>query len=204
MCSNSEELELIRAVQNCSDSAALESLLIKYRPMINLAMSKFYLRDFDRDDWLQEARIVCYETCLLYETNHNCQFSSFFRLRLYNHLRNILRHELATKRLSNQMCNSLDEMLIQESEATFRHPFATEPVIVQQLNLNRYLTSLSYLELQAFQVMVNQKKAAEVCELLDCTEKQLARAVERCHQKLKLHLIQENREWPHTPLDKRY
>lgn len=192
MGSNTEELTLVRAVQTRSDSAALEALLNKYRPMINLAMSKFYLRNFDREDWLQEARIVCYQTCLLYETNHNCQFGSFFKLRLYNHMRNILRYELATKRISNQNCRSLDEMLIQESEATLQRPFVAEPGIVQQLNLERYLTSLSYLELQAFQVVVKQKEAGEVCRLLGCTEKQLFRAAERCHQKLKRHLDQSS------------
>ncbi|WP_125604321.1 sigma-70 RNA polymerase sigma factor region 4 domain-containing protein [Lapidilactobacillus bayanensis] len=185
---NKTELTLVRAVQNNGDSLALEALVAKYQPMIQATIKRFYLRMFDQDDWQQEARIVCYETCLLYETQRNCQFGAFYKLRFDHHVRNLVRHELAVKRQSNRNNFSLEEMLISETFPGFTVPAERESRALPAFDLAAYLTTLSNFEFQSFQVILNLRASADVCHEYDCDQLQVKRAIARCKKKLQLYL----------------
>ena len=50
-----DEVYLIRRVKEEQDTIALRELVNRYRPLINGAKLNFYLRNFDQDDWEQEA-----------------------------------------------------------------------------------------------------------------------------------------------------
>ncbi|MCH4056546.1 sigma-70 family RNA polymerase sigma factor [Lapidilactobacillus gannanensis] len=184
MSINQNELLLIKAVQDHSDSQALESLVKKYQPMICRAAQQFYFKLFDQDDWQQEARIVCYETCLLYRTDHNCQFGAFFKLRFHNHLRSLLRHELALKRQSNHQSLPLEDYLAEEnSYGSICYP--TQLKTQSFFEMEQFLKTLSYFELQSFRVACQQQTLEETCRHLDCTEEQVRRGIDRCHGKMR-------------------
>lgn len=184
MSINQNELILIEAVQDHGDSQALELLMQKYQPMIGNAAQQFYFKLFDEDDWQQEARIVCYETCLLYQTTYNCQFGAFFKLRFHNHLRSLLRHELAYKRQSNQQSLPLESYLAEENVfGSVNYPTQlTSPAFFE---MERFLRTLSYFELQAFRVAMHQQTMSAACTQLDCSEAQLNRGIDRCHAKMR-------------------
>ena len=62
-----DEVYLIRRVKEEQDTIALLELVNRYRPLINGAKLNFYLRNFDQDDWEQEALIMCYQSCCTYD-----------------------------------------------------------------------------------------------------------------------------------------
>ncbi|WP_125767511.1 sigma-70 family RNA polymerase sigma factor [Lapidilactobacillus wuchangensis] len=184
MSINQNELVLIEAVQDHGDSQALESLVRKYQPMIGNAAQQFYFKLFDEDDWQQEARIVCYETCLLYQTTYNCQFGAFFKLRFHNHLRSLLRHELAFKRQSNQQSMPLENYLAEENVfGSVNYP--TQLTTQTFFDMEQFLKTLSYFELQAFRVAMHQQTLTEACTHLECSEIQITRGIDRCHGKMR-------------------
>lgn len=187
---NKNELTLVRAVQDGGSSEALESLVAKYQPMIQTTINHFYLRMFDQDDWQQEARIVCYETCLLYETRRNCQFGAFFKLRFDHHARNLVRHELAIKRQSNRNNCSLEEMMISETFPGFKVPAQHQTHALPAFDLADYLSTLSNFEFESFQVVLNLRHPNDVCQEYDCDQVQVKRAIARCRKKLQLYLAE--------------
>ncbi|HJE15153.1 MAG TPA: hypothetical protein K8W17_03655 [Lapidilactobacillus dextrinicus] len=185
---NKTELTWVRAVQDTGSSDALEQLVVKYQPMIQATINRFYLRMFDQDDWQQEARIVCYETCLLYETQRNCQFGAFYKLRFDHHVRNLVRHELAIKRQSNRQNISLEEMMIAETFPDGFAPAQRETHALPEFDLTEYLALLSNFEFESFQVVLNLRREQDVCHEYNCDQIQIKRAIARCHKKLRLYL----------------
>lgn len=185
---NKTELTWVRAVQDTGSSDALEQLVAKYQPMIQATINRFYLRMFDQDDWQQEARIVCYETCLLYETQRNCQFGAFYKLRFDHHVRNLVRHELAIKRQSNRQNISLEEMMIAETFPNGFTPAQRETHALPEFDLTEYLALLSNFEFESFQVVLNLRREQDVCHEYNCDQIQIKRAIARCHKKLRLYL----------------
>ncbi|WP_261807061.1 sigma-70 family RNA polymerase sigma factor [Lapidilactobacillus luobeiensis] len=187
MSFNQEEFELITAVQENGDSQALEALLTKYQPMIQNVSRQYYLRLFGPDEWQQEARIVCYQTCLLYCTHHDCQFGAFFKLRFHNHIRSLVRRELALKRRADTESVSYDSKL---GEDFLNYDWRGTATFPQALfwDFPKFLDSLSYFELQAFRVAVHDAESQTTCQRLGCTPKQLERGIDRCRVKLKRFL----------------
>ncbi|MEL1196048.1 hypothetical protein AADX85_13330, partial [Staphylococcus epidermidis] len=88
------DANLIQAVVE-NDSEALDVLFKAYLPMVYRTFTPYYIRLFDEDDWLQEARIVCYETCQCYDQNCGKSFGGFYKLRFHHHVLNLIRKELA-------------------------------------------------------------------------------------------------------------
>lgn len=184
MSINSVELKLILAVQEGGDSAALEALVTKYKPMIVCAQQQYFIKLFDDSDWEQEARIVCYETCLLFQASRDCQFGAFFKLRFYNHIRSLLRHDMALKRRCNQESLPLENYLAEEGSYG-SVDYMTDVNQAAFFELSQFLKTLSYFELQAFRVLLRQITAADACVTLHCSETQLQRAIDRCHAKMR-------------------
>lgn len=180
------EMKWVQAVQNSGDSHALELLVHKYQPMIRAAAQRYYLRLFDDDDWQQEARIVCYQTCLLYQDQYHCQFGAFFKLRFDHHVRSLLRHELALKRRIDQQSISWETTTVSEPVAPFDAGIR-DPELAG-FDFPAFLASLSYFELQAFKVVTQQLSLEAACRQLNCEEQQLKRGMERCKLKLKAAL----------------
>jgi Sigma-70 region 2. len=88
----------IRLVKENDDSHALEKLVKRYRPMIDNMYLQYYIVGYDRNDWYQEAFLVCYQTCVLYDGQAGSKFGSFFKMKFKNHVIDIIRRENAVKR----------------------------------------------------------------------------------------------------------
>lgn len=173
------DLALISGVLN-DDSQALENLFKTYLPMVYHTYGPYYLRLFDQDDWLQEARIVCYETCQCFDCQCDKSFGSFYKLRFQHHIHNLLRKELAQKRRIDQQAVLFDTC--PEKDA----PGADVLAYCQTKNsLEHYLEQLSRFELVSFQVLTGRLTAEQACQQLDCTLIQLKRGQSRCQTKLK-------------------
>lgn len=88
---------LIQRVKE-NDDLALLLLFERYKPMITAVTKRYFIRNLDENDWNQEALIVCYESAGLYDFERGTTFGTFFRLRLQNRAKNLLRFELAKRR----------------------------------------------------------------------------------------------------------
>lgn len=95
-----EELIEIEAAQ--TDSSAFESVFGQYLPMVMNTLRPYYLRDYSREDWLQEARIALIKALRRYDSSRGSKFGPYYRLVLVSHLRSLLRRYLAQKRQADR------------------------------------------------------------------------------------------------------
>ena len=64
-----------------------ERLFYDYRPVIYKVMGRYYLRDFDSDDWLQEGRISFFYSLCSYEEGRGVSFGTFFKNNFENKIK---------------------------------------------------------------------------------------------------------------------
>lgn len=131
------------------ESQALKELFIKYLPMTLAELKGYNLRHYD-DDWRQEAYIAFYKACCTYNPGVLVRFSTYYRCCLSNHLKSIMRRELAAKRSANHKSVSLDDDLHYLELVT-----ASTPHEVQQTNeiLEEFIKELSPFEYVCYQVL---------------------------------------------------
>lgn len=172
-------LKLVKA----KDDAALVELCQRYAPLIMKIKRHYYLREFDDDDWDQEAMLVCYETACLFDAQRNPNFGAFYKMRLTNHARSLLRYEYAQRRAPYAKAASYESAL----EAGLVHEPSVEPLAWTDLSADydRYLQKLSPRELTALRLYLHLPAAGQ-----DYSSDQLAQARQRCKKKLKLALLQ--------------
>lgn len=91
-----KERKLIKKVK-AGDDEALEKLFVLYKPLVNSVVKKYYLGHYDRNDWEQEAMIICYEAALVYSSEKG-NFGSLYKTKLSNHARTLIRYNNAFKR----------------------------------------------------------------------------------------------------------
>ncbi|WP_164509443.1 sigma-70 family RNA polymerase sigma factor [Companilactobacillus jidongensis] len=183
---NNLELALIKLVKEDANSIALESLVERYRPMIDNMYFQYKIGLYDQNDWYQEALIVCYATCKIFDGASGSKFGSFFKLKFKNHIIDIVRRENTVKRQANQLACSYEQVIIDESPNEFIKNY------VHLLDTSSYLEQavedLSKLELIALQFLLGELKIHIACELAMCDTRQLHRAANRCRLKIMEHM----------------
>lgn len=184
-----EEAELIKNVCNEGCSVSLEKLVKKYAPMIELTRKNFQLNLYERDDWFQEARIVCHKTCLLFDGSQGSKFGCFFKMRFHNHATNLLRSQMTYKRRSNHNTvswNKLEDFDPEFFEALLTSEFNVgHDIDFLSLEIDQYLQELTTIERQAYQVLLGEVSIEQACLNSDCDKRKMNRAIIRCKQKLK-------------------
>ncbi|WP_125761723.1 hypothetical protein [Companilactobacillus hulinensis] len=182
---NSFEIELIRLVKEKNDTA-LESLVDRYRPMIDNLYFQYKIGLYDRNDWYQEALMVCYATCLIFDGASGSKFGSFFKLKFKNHIIDIVRRENTFKRQANQFACSYEKIIADDNSTEFIQNY------VHLLDTSSYLeeaiSDLSKLELVALQFLLGELKLQIACDIGGCNSKQLNRAANRCRMKIMQYL----------------
>jgi len=181
MTTESEQL-WIELVKNNKDSVALDNLVRRYRPMIDNMYIQYYISGFDRNDWYQEAALVCYQTCNLYNGTSGSKFGSFFKLKFKNRIIDIIRRENALKRKANNNAESLEYLRANDEiiELVSGH---SQSVETSEL-IKNVLQEMSYLELVAFQYLLGKNSAEKICQELNCDFKKLMIIVRRCKLKI--------------------
>lgn len=174
------EKELIKRAAK-KDDEALKKLVELYNPMISGLRKTYFLRDFDSNDWNQEALIVCYEAACEYESNKG-KFSVYFRSRLKNRMMTLVRFYMAERRKGYIQSVSLERLqeicgdIVQKEEHI---------IIQSSINEfgNEFLNDLSELELLAFLSIMGLADDKEIIEERRLDNKQLARAKSRIRNK---------------------
>lgn len=173
-----------------------EPLFERYRPMVYCVIRKYYLKLWDTEDFLQEARAVCFRALNNYRPDKGITFGQYFKTSLSNCIFSLIRKESAAKRLSDVNSHSLEcyEETYGECErpAFYCELLADDRLILQE-KLNAFELKLSEFERSTFVLLYYQTKTPEEITLvLDCDIKKVSGAISRCKSKLGL-FFKENR-----------
>jgi RNA polymerase sporulation-specific sigma factor len=98
----------------CKDSEEFEALFFKYRPVVEIMYKKYYLKDYDLDDWMQEGRIV-FDKCLkAFDASRGTTLGVLFKRSFENRICSLLRLQRAQKRKAQLVSSSLEEKIEHE------------------------------------------------------------------------------------------
>ncbi|WP_334329042.1 sigma-70 family RNA polymerase sigma factor [Companilactobacillus sp. HBUAS59699] len=183
---NNVELALINLVKEDANSLALESLVERYRPMIDNLYFQYKIGLYDKNDWYQEALIVCYATCQIFDGTSGSKFGSFYKLKFKNHIIDIVRRENTVKRQANQLACSYEQIITDENPTEFVKNHAH--LLDTSSHLQQAVQELSKLELIALQFLLGEIKIHIACEMAMCDVRQIHRAASRCKDKFTKYL----------------
>ncbi|BDR60837.1 sigma-70 family RNA polymerase sigma factor [Lactobacillus xylocopicola] len=169
------------------DDDALKKLYYLYQPLINSVKQKYHVRDYDSQDWDQEALIICHQSAI----NYDCQrgrFSSYYKTRLTNHAKSLVRYNTAYRRRA-----LLQSVSLETAQENGLGPLHRDQVSESQVPLTESLTevvaNLSNLEMNALLVTLGMASPEDVIELLAVDHKALGRARSRLLQKMRATLL---------------
>ncbi|ALS36490.1 RNA polymerase sporulation-specific sigma factor [Enterococcus rotai] len=171
------------------DTAGFDRLYRKYHPVVYKFRKKYYLKDFDREDWLQEGRIIFYRSLEKYEEAHNVSIGKFFKSNFENHVRSLIRKQCALKRTIDTQSVSLDQKIEHQGESFFDYIETEEPDVLEQMIIREKLeqlpTALSPFERITFEEYINGKELDEIAKDTDSREVTVRSAYDRAKKKLK-------------------
>lgn len=181
-----EEQLVVRAAHK--DGIVLQKLVDRYYPMVKRTQRRYYLRDFDRQDWKQEALITCYEAVVLY-THEKGRFGSYFKRRFENHIRTLLRFNLAKRRRPYTESLSL-EALQERAHYLLSYSGKEEMMTIPSAEVGRiFLANLSKVELIAFLTVVGKYHFEDALIIGRLQPIQLKRARARIYLKMRQALF---------------
>lgn len=87
------------------NSVHFESLFISVKPIVFKLQRTYYIKLWDRDDWLQEGRVILYR---LLQDNPNLvdvqlTFYRYFKTKFSSHLKDVIRKQESQKRRFDKM-----------------------------------------------------------------------------------------------------
>ena len=180
------EVYLIRRVKEEQDMDALHELVERYRPLINGAKLNFFIRNFDHDDWEQEALIMCYQSCCTYDEKRANSFGAYYRTKFYNHLRSLLRYELAQKRTSFTKAISYDNVV---HKNLIKEEVEEMHITPRKEMYQKFINKLSEKEVIALKVFLGELAIEEASKKTNYSTNQLLQAKARCKAKMRKELF---------------
>lgn len=179
---------LLEEIQNSSSSKAFSQLFLKFRPLVNFAINNFQFRHYEVDDLLQEARIVCYQSALTFNTNNYPLYGAYFKKSLFNRFNSLLRYDLSHRRATSKADLSYDQFY-EEHAAYFHTHLKTELDIDTRLAIEEILPDIpvifSDLEYQIFNLYcIQDRSVKEIAQLLEMKEMAIYGAINRCRKKM--------------------
>lgn len=177
------ETLLIQNVRDNKDSESLLKLVRKYSPMILNMKSQYYVQGYDNYDWFQDALLVCYQTCQVFDGNSGSKFGSFFKLKFKNHIIDCIRRENAFKRKANINTKPLGETSMEDRQD--RGAVSNCGHIILENGLQDIVQDFTDLELTAFQFFIGKITKKEACEQANCDIQKINSASYRISNKFK-------------------
>ncbi|MGH2221133.1 sigma factor, partial [Enterococcus faecalis] len=74
-----------------------QALYGQYQPVIYKCMKKYYLNDYDTENWLQEGRIVFFRTLERFDSEKQASLEKFFKPNFENHVHSLIRQQSTYK-----------------------------------------------------------------------------------------------------------
>lgn len=171
------------------DSEAFDRLYRQYHPVVFKMQTKYYLKGFDREDWLQEGRIVFFRSLEKFQEGHKTTVGNFFKLNFENHIRSLVRKQCAFKRKGDMLAVSLDQKIDTQGETFFEGMQIEEPQALDYLIIREKLEDvhsvLSSFERVTFEEYIDGKELTEIAERHDVQLVKVRSAYDRAKKKIK-------------------
>ena len=145
------------------------------------------MRYYDNQDWEQDAMIICHASAKSFDLNKG-KFGSYFKTRLINHARSLVRYDNAYRRQALKQSVSL-ETAKKNNLMPLNKSFVSIPEIPLSENIAILTGRLSTLEANALLVGLGVIKQKDVIEKLKISKLTLSRARSRLAQKMRQTLL---------------
>ncbi|MGM0126272.1 RNA polymerase sporulation-specific sigma factor [Enterococcus sp. AZ194] len=180
-------MDLIQAAKEGNEDALTE-LFNQYRPIVYNLQKKYYIRDFDSDDWLQEGQIICYQIVKAFKEDNGATFGSFFKCAMENRVRSLLRKQHALKRRTMELSVSLEEKIETEGaeflvDTQYEEPYALENLLIREALAN-YEFIFSALEKEVMSAYLLGASLEEIASHHVLDSKKIRSAYDRAKKKL--------------------
>lgn len=167
------------------DGSDFEEMFSQYLPIVYNMYSRYSIRDFDFDDWLQEGRIALDSALKSYRKGHGTTFGLYYKMVFENRIRSILRRQQAKKRWAQQQAVSIEKVGIEAfSEHCQYHEFMDENLYISELLLAGEIP-FSSLENRSLYYYLQGEEPFMIAEHLNETEKAINNALNRAKNKIK-------------------
>lgn len=157
------------------------------KPITYSTIKKYFFPDYEREDFLQEARSVLVKSFQDWRIDRGMPFAQYYHMQLNNHLNMLVRKNHAQKRIVNLHTSSLDCLVegvgihVQGIADSLTHP---EELAIARETMGDYLPRLSKLELKVFKLYLQGSSYDDISEELKITIEQTQNALYRCRVKL--------------------
>ena len=185
-----DEAKIIAEVK-ADDTHNFERLFNKYHPIIKKMRQKYPIRSFDWDDWMQEGRIVFFNSVVNYDADLKITLGAFFKNNFRNRIFSILRFEMAYKRKAGFAAQSLEE-LEEEAEVLGQQVSRITPQnqLMVKETYAEYETLLSPFEKEVSVLLFQGLRPDQIAERLGYDVAKIQNALLRCKQKLSRQLYE--------------
>lgn len=176
---------IVLTLQNVGNNP-FEVLVELCQPITYGVTKRFFLPDYEKEDFLQEARTVLVSSTSSWKVEKGMPFLQYYHMQLLNHLNMLVRKNYAQKRRVNLETSSLDN-LIEEAgihvQGTACVTTLPEEVLALKEMYERYQLDLSPLEAKVFDLYVEGHSYEEISEMLSMSKDKVQNAIYRCRLK---------------------
>lgn len=147
---NLTDEQLLALIRESLDSPALLVLFERYRPVLCKIQNRYFIPDFDPDDWRQEALLVFCRVVQRFEVERSKSFGAFYRQALRFRVYDLIRQGQTKKRLAGQQAVSLEANRTFVSETVQDMRWALRESLEVQDAVSQLPTRLSAIEHTVF------------------------------------------------------
>ncbi len=170
------------------DEDTFEKMFSQYLPVVYSMQSRYAIRDFDYDDWLQEGRIALNDAMNSYRQGRGTTFGLYYKMIFENRIRSLLRRQQAKKRLAQQQAVSIEKVGMEAFSEQFQyHGFMEENICISEQLLAGGIP-LSDLEKQSLYYYLKGEDPDVIAQRLAEPEKAVQNALNRTKNKIKKKL----------------
>ena len=196
--SDRQELEIIEKAQ-AGDELAMETLLKKYQGLLNYICDKYFLRDGERDDLMQEAMIGFVQGVKYYDPRNGKQFKNFAYLCVTRELDSCVKRSNRKKHMVLSDALSMNSMIANDEVSMDKiaclvekdkngNVVSPESVIVEKETYSEVLHKisgiLSKMELNVLLMRMMGHSYNEITDALQLENKSVDNAVQRIRKKV--------------------
>ena len=201
---NMTDEDLVKIIKS-GDKSAFEYLLNKYKELVNIKVSKYYIVGAEKDDIVQEGLIGLFKAIKSYKPDQQNSFKSFANMCIERQLITAIKTSNRQKHMPLNSYLSLNISAYDEeegeSDTTLMDIFNTTLIEdpLDTITKKEYLQdiektidkSLSDFEKKVLNKYINGKSYIQIAEDLDAPVKSIDNAIQRIRKKAIKGLTQE-------------
>lgn len=195
------DAELVEYAKN-GDNEALECLLDKYKELVNIKVSKYFIIGAEREDIVQEGMIGLYKAIKNFELDKQNSFKSFASLCIERQLITAIKTSNRQKHIPLNSSLSLNTAVYENEDDVSLMEFFNSKTTEDPLDTvtkkeyykfvgNKIDESLSDFEKQVLTRFVAGDSYVKIAEKLDAPVKAIDNAIQRIRKKANKNIIGE-------------